>query len=418
MNIPAPDGKRIVVVGGGFAGVSLCRGLSGCGAQVVVIDSNNYHQFQPLLYQVATAGLEPTAIAFPLRKFLRSSRNFYFRRATVSGVDTVNKTITTDQGSVSYDFLVLAAGTDTNYFGMQNIQRAALPLKSVGEALALRNRLLEVMELAACQEDPVERARLMTIVIVGGGPTGVELAGAVAELKRHIFGKDYPELDMAQMKIYLLNASPRLLESFSEQSSQTALVELQKMGVEVLLSAAVKDFADGKVIYNDGQTIDCELVVWVSGVIANEFSGVGSTSRGRRIVVDQYNKVVGAEDVFAIGDISFMACDGYPSGHPQVAQVAIQQGSTLAGNLKHILQNKGDRRPFKYYDKGSMATIGRAKAVTEIKGIKIKGFIAWVAWLALHLLYVVGAHNRFTVLTDWFWGLIIYDRPFRTIIRK
>lgn len=422
LNIPAPvEGiKRIVIVGGGFGGIALAQSLGKrSGFQTVLIDRNNYHQFQPLLYQVATSGLEPTAISFPIRKIFRKVRDFHFRMAEVEAVDRVAGRLRTSAGELHYDYLVLAAGTDTNYFGMENVERHSMPLKSVSEALALRNRVLEVMEQAVRVVDPEARAALLNFVVVGGGPTGVEMAGALAELQQRIFPKDYPELDIAGMKIYLLNAAPRLLEGFSEESSARALHDLRADGVEVVLNAAVKDYDGQTVFYNDSETITARTVVWASGVIANTISGITpeQCGRGRRIKVDAFNRIPDNERVFVIGDQCLQVSDSrYPGGHPQVAQVAIQQGEQLAANLLRIVSGTASV-PFVYKDKGSMATIGRNRAVAEIGGRRFGGFAAWALWLFVHLLFIIGVRNRLTVLFDWSWSYITYDRPLRTIIR-
>ncbi|MCC8062042.1 MAG: NAD(P)/FAD-dependent oxidoreductase [Rikenellaceae bacterium] len=420
LNIPAPRNKRVVIVGGGFGGIAAGRVLTRHGEfQTVLVDRNNYHQFQPLLYQVATSGMEPTAISFPLRKVFRKGKDFHFRMAGVEAVDAARNILHTTAGDLHYDYLVLAAGTDTNYFGMESVARHALPLKSVGEALALRNRVLATMELAVRTADAAERAELLNFVVVGGGPTGVELAGALAELQRRIFPKDYPELDISAMKIYLLNAAPRLLEGFSEESSARALKDLERAGVRVVLGATVKDFDGHAVTYNDGESIPARTVIWASGVIANALDGISTEQlgRGRRVKVDEYNRMEGAENIFVIGDQCLLTSDPrYPNGHPQVAQVAIQQGKQVARNLLSSVAGKAPE-PFRYKDKGSMATIGRNRAVAEIWGRHFGGFFAWALWLFVHLLFIIGVRNRLTVLFDWSWSYLTYDRPLRTIIR-
>lgn len=414
LNIPTPATKRVVVIGGGFGGLSLVKGLRNSGMQIVMLDRNNFHQFQPLLYQVATAGLEPTAIAFPIRKLLARHKDFHFRMTEVTQVRAEQNIIVTTDGELSYDYLVMATGTDTNYFGIESVRENAMPLKSIGEALALRNRILSILEKAQKLATPENISSYLNIVIVGGGPTGVELAGAVAELRNTIFPKDYPEIDFNLMHIYLVNASGRLLEAFSLASSAEALSRLEAMGVEVMLNTAVKQYDGATVSYGDSGTITSELVVWVGGVAASYPDGISSQVKGRggRLKTDLFNRIEGYDNIFAIGDIALISCEKYPAGHPQVAQVAIQQGRNLAMNLL-----KGDFSiPFSYYDKGSMATIGRDSAVAEISRYRFKGFIAWVLWLAVHLLFIIGVRNRLTVLFDWGWSYITYDRPLRTII--
>lgn len=420
LNIPESSKKRVVIVGGGFGGVALARALTRSSTfQTVLIDRNNYHQFQPLLYQVATSGMEPTAISFPLRKVFRKGKDFHFRMAEARAVEPERNVLRTSAGDLHYDYLVLAAGTDTNYYGMENVERHALPLKSVGEALALRNRVLAAMEQAVRTADPAERTELLNFVVVGGGPTGVELAGALAELQRRIFPKDYPELDIAAMKIYLLNAAPRLLEGFSEESSARALKDLRHSGVEVVLGTTVKDFDGHAVTYNDGESIPARTVIWASGVIANALDGISAEQlgRGRRVKVDEYNRMEGTENIFVIGDQCLLTSDPhYPNGHPQVAQVAIQQSRRVAENLLRTAAGQ-QPEPFAYKDKGSMATIGRNRAVAEIGGRHFGGFFAWALWLLVHLLFIIGVRNRLTVLFDWSWSYLTYDRPLRTIIR-
>lgn len=423
MNVPAPAPgiKRVVIVGGGIAGISLTRKLvKNKQFQIVLVDRHNYNQFPPLLYQVATSGLEPTAISFPLRKIFRKKKNFFFRMAKLQSVMTEQNKVRTTIGDLEYDYLVLAAGTDTNYFGNEDIIRHTMPLKSVPEALAIRNRILKVMEGVVRMEDSEEKTPYLNFVIVGGGPTGVELAGALAELKRKIFPKDYPDMDVRSMKIYLINGAPRLLESFSEESSARAFKDLEKAGVDIILGAHVTDYDGLQVSCDNGTILQSRTVIWTSGVIANPVEGLDDSQIGhaRRILVDGINRIEGLENVFAIGDQSLLESDPkYPKGHPQLAQVAIQQGKLLAKNLKRLEQGKPTRN-FAYRDKGTMATIGRNQAVAEIGNRKFGGFLAWVMWLFVHLFYIVGAKNRVTVLIDWFWGYITYDRPLRTIIES
>lgn len=416
LNIPNPEGdrKRIVVVGGGFAGITLVKSLITVGAQIVLLDKNNFHQFPPLLYQVATSGLEPTAIAFPIRKIFRNRQNFYFRMCSVTEINTQKQEVYTSEGSISYDYLVLSAGTTTNYFGNSNIATNALPLKSVQEALSIRNHLLTKMEKAAQNNDEERRKTLMSVAIVGGGPTGVELAGALAELRNHIFPSDYPQMDFSEMKIFLVSASPRLLETFHPSLSERAYKDLVKLGVDLIVGEKVTDYKNNIVTYGiDEKELSVATLIWASGVVANCFKGFDSQliSRAGRIRVDGYNRVLGSTNIYAIGDIAIM--EG--KNHPQVAQVAIQQAKNVARNMNRERKNK-PQREFHYFDKGSMATIGRNSAIAEVKNLRFHGFIAWVLWLVIHLLYILGSHNKITVFIDWAWGYLTFDRPLRTII--
>lgn len=410
-NIPAAKVARVVIVGGGFGGLAVAKALRRSSLQVVLIDKNNYHQFQPLLYQVATSGLEPTAISFPIRGVFRKHSNFHFRMASVIGVDTHSRIVKSSIGEIEYDYLVLAAGADTNYFSMENVRQNAMPLKSVSEALALRNQIYRTMEIAIDETDEDERQTYLNFVIVGGGATGVELAGAVVELRNRILPRDYPEMDFSKMRVILMNATDRLLEAFSQQSSMQTLSDLRAMGVEVMLNAKVTDYHDNEVFYNNGQTIKCRNMVWASGITANRVDGIDSVGRGGRIIVDSYNSVNGLSNVYAIGDQAIMES----TPHPQVAQVALQQGRNVGLNIIRINENRS-QKPFLYRDKGSMATIGRNRAVAELGQIKLSGFIAWVMWLFVHLLFILGVRNRFTVVTDWAWSYITRDQPLRSII--
>lgn len=414
LNITPAKVGRIVVVGGGFGGLATIKELKKTNLQIVMIDRNNYHQFQPLLYQVATSALEPTAISFPLRGVFRGYSDFHFRMATVTAVDRDANVVKTSIGDLTYDYLVLAAGADTNYFGMTNIAKNSFPLKSVGEALGLRNQIYKTMEAAIDIESEAERQSYLNFVIVGGGATGVELAGAVVELRNRILPKDYPDIDLGKMRVILLNASGRLLEAFSEQSSAQALKDLQTMGVEVMLNAKVNDYDQNVVHYNDGETIPARNMVWASGIIANKIAGVDTNlGRGSRIIVDRHNLIEGCTNVYAIGDQAIMV--DYPM--PQVAQVAIQQGWNVGKNIELQRQHK-QINPFVYIDKGSMATIGRNRAVAELKGFKVHGFIAWIMWLTVHLFFIIGVRNRLIVVWNWAWSYITGEQPLRSIIEQ
>ena len=417
-NIPEVAEKRIVIIGGGFAGLTLLRKLVKQKYQLVLIDKNNYHQFQPLFYQVATAGLEPSAISFPFRKVFQSKKNVFIRKTEVSRIDTELKRVYTTIGHINYDYLVIAIGADTNYFGNMDIKRKSFPMKSVSEALGLRNRLLENYENALITEDPKEKEGLLNIVVVGGGPTGVELTGAIAEMKKFVLPKDYPELDFHRMHIYLLEASDALLKGMSDQSSHKAYEYLLKLGVKVWLDSRVKDYDGKNVILENGTTLRTDTLIWAAGVTGNRIEGFKPESyfRSNRFLVDRFNKVNGYECVYAIGDIAFMTEKDYPAGHPQVAQVAIQQARNLAANFERMTKNK-QPEPFSYKDLGSMATVGRNLAVVDLPFIRFQGFVAWLVWMFIHLMSIVGVKNRLLIFINWLWNYFTYDQSLRLIIR-
>ncbi len=415
--IPENGKKRVVIIGGGFAGLKLAKSLKKSEFQIVLVDKNNYHQFQPLFYQVATAGLEPSAITFPLRKAFQNQQHIHFRIAALEKVDAENQAIQTDIGRLKYDYLVLAIGADTNYFGNQNIQRHATPMKSLGEAIHLRNTILTNFEKALNETDPEVIDSLLNFVIVGGGPTGTELAGALAEMKNYILPKDYPELDFSRMKIYLLEAASKVLNGYSEASSIKGKKYLEKLGVQVMTNTFVKDY-DGKAVFlADGQTLATDTLIWAAGIKGNPVHGLGAAiiGRGGRLKVDAHNLVENHSNIFAIGDIALMTTEKYENGHPQVAQVAIQQAGLLAKNLKR--QEKGQAlKAFKYVDKGSLATVGRNLAVADLPFVSFQGFAAWVLWLFVHLMAILGVKNRLFVFINWAWSYLTYDQSLRLLI--
>lgn len=420
MNIPPLYGsqKRVVIAGAGFAGLTLARKLSPKYFQVVLLDKNNYHQFQPLLYQVATAGLEPSSISFPLRKIFQRKKNIIIRVTEVTGIDSKENKLETAIGTVAYDYLVLAQGAATNYFGMKALEQYSFSMKSVSEALLLRNTLLQNYEKALVTNNEEERKALLNIVIVGGGPTGVELAGAIAEMKAIILPKEYPELDFKQMSIYLLEAAPRLLNGMSEKSGLTVREYLTQLGVNVQTNTSVENYDGYLVSLNNKKTLHSRCLIWAAGVKGAEIKGIPSSSLApnKRIQVDEFNRIIGLHNIFAIGDVAIMQSSDYPKGHPQVAPVAIQQAVLLAGNLENIMFNK-TLQPFRYHDKGSMATVGRNLAVAETGKLKMKGFIAWLVWMVVHLLSIIGVKNRLFILINWIWQYITYDQSLRLIIR-
>lgn len=416
-NIADTDKKRVVIIGGGFGGLKLANRLKGSHFQVVLIDKNNYHQFPPLLYQVASSGLESSSISFPFRKLFQKREDFYFRLAEVEAVIRERNLIRTSIGELRYDYLVIASGTVTNFFGNEVIQQKALPMKTIEEALILRNTLLTHFEKATVCTDPAEKQALMNIVIVGGGATGVEVSGVLAEMKHFVLPKDYPDLKQSEMNIYLVEGSPKLLSAMSEEASEHARRFLEEMGVTVMLQKKVVDYKDDKAILDDGSFITTKTVVWVSGVTATRFEQISNDELGRggRILVDEYNRLAGSSNVFAIGDVCLQTETDYPNGHPQVAQVAIQQGKLLAANLKRI-ESGLPLKPFHYKDLGTLATVGRNKAVADLHKVKLHGFIAWLVWMGVHLRSILGVKNKIMVLIEWIWSYFTYDQSIRLIL--
>ncbi len=418
-NIPETSRKRVVIVGAGFGGLSLAQKLANEDLQVVLIDKNNYHQFQPLFYQVAMAGLEPSSIAFPLRKIFQKKKNVHIRITKVREIHSDRKKISTDLGEIWYDYLVLGMGTNTNFFGMQNIIDNAIPMKSVSEAIYLRNRVLENFEAALSTRDQDKIAGLMTMVVVGGGPTGTEVSGTLAEMKKMILPKDYPELDFDLMKIYIFESGDGVLKVMSPEASKKGREYLEELGVIVRTGERIADYVDGYAITSTGEKIRTDNLIWSAGVVANKIQGFPEEvyARGGRIKVNQFNQIQGFEDVFAVGDLAAMSGDEtYPDGHPQLAQPAIQQGKLLAKNLVSLLNGK-PMKPFVYNDLGSMATIGRNKAVVDLPKWKFQGFFAWLVWMFVHLMGILGVKNRVLVFINWFWNYVTYDQSLRLIIR-
>jgi NADH dehydrogenase len=418
-NIPETNQKRVVIVGAGFGGLVFAQKLAKQDFQIVLIDKNNYHQFQPLFYQVAMAGLEPSSISFPLRKIFQHTPNVHIRITKVNALDTSKQSITTDLGEISYDYLVLGLGTDTNFFGNQNMMDKAIPMKSVSEAIFLRNRVLQNLEDALTTEDPLEREGLMNMVVVGGGPTGVEVSGTLAEMKKIILPKDYPELDFKLMKIYLFESSPEVLEVMSDEASAKGKEYLEQLGVIVKTGIRIVDI-DGEYAYSStDEKIRTNNVVWAAGVKANAITGFSSEifGRGGRIKVNEFNQVEGFKNIFALGDLALMTTDvDFPNGHPQMAQPAIQQGKLLAQNFTKIINNRSPKA-FKYKDLGSMATIGRNLAVVDLPFWKFQGIFAWYVWMFVHLMSILGVKNKILIFINWLWNYITYDQSLRLIIK-
>ena len=418
-NIERTDKKRIVIVGGGLGGLELASKLVDDDYQVVLVDKNNYHQFPPLIYQVASGGLEPSSISFPFRRLFQGKKDFFFRMAKVESVNTDKKTIKTTVGEIDYDYLVLAFGAKTNFFGNKDIEATTLPMKSVSEAMRLRNTILRNLELALTEEDPARKQALMNIVVVGGGASGVEIAGAVAEMKKNIIARDYPDLDSSQMHIYLVNAVDRLLSAMDPVSSKRAERDLKELHVHIRQPQFATEYKDGILKTSAGLEIPTQTVIWVSGICANTVEGFPAESIGHagRFLTDRFCRVKGVKDVYAIGDVSLVEGDEeYPLGHPQLAQVAMQQAKTVAKNFKAMSKGK-ELKPFKYKNLGVMATIGRNHAVAEISGKKFGGFPAWALWLVVHLRSILGVKNKTFILLNWVWNYINYKQSLRLILK-
>ncbi|MEZ5035367.1 MAG: NAD(P)/FAD-dependent oxidoreductase [Chitinophagaceae bacterium] len=416
---------KVVIVGAGFGGLKLARKLNNKpGFEVILIDRYNYHQFQPLFYQVATAGLDASNISFPLRKVFQKSKNVRIRLCHLTAIQPDRQQIQTDIGSFAYDVLVLATGANTNFFGNTKLAAHAFSMKSTVEALQLRYRLLQLFEEAQCETDEIELQRMMNIVVVGAGPTGVEVSGALAEMKKYVLPKDFPELDFSKMHIYLLEGAEKTLATMSEKSSAQSRKYLQRLGVEVMTTTMVKDYDGQEILLQDGQKIPTTTVIWAAGIKGNIPEGIAPEliARGHRIKVDRHCRVEGFSTIYAIGDLAYMETPKFPNGLPQVAPVAMQQAKMLAKNL--IMQerksNLKNQFVFEYRDKGSMATVGRNLAVVDIPKPKMhfRGFFAWMIWMGLHLMLILGVKNRFFVFMNWLYNYATYDQNLRLIFRE
>lgn len=414
--------ERIVIVGGGFAGVNLVKRLSGCSHyEVILVDSNNYNFFPPLLYQVATGFLETSNISYPFRKLFSGQKNIRFRMGYLLSVDIEEKILELSSGNLTYDYLIFATGTESSYFGLENVKKHAIPMKTLDDALQMRNTLLQRLELATITEDEAERSKLLTIVIAGGGPTGVEISGMLAELRATLIKNEYPELAGARGEICLVNGAGELLSPMSKKSQEYTYQSLDKLGVRIILNTRVKDFDGEQVVLANDEIIDAKTLIWAAGVSAKVFDGIPLSCYGgsKRMICDEFNQVTSLENIYAIGDTCLQIHqDGFSSGHPQVAQVAIQQGKNLADNFKNKIKGKV-LKPFVYHDKGSMAIIGRNKAVADFPRPKLhfKGFIAWSMWLFIHLLSLINYKNRIKTLSNWGIAYFTKDQSLRMIIR-
>ena len=414
LQIPDTTKKRIVIIGAGFGGMTLAKKLDKNKFQVVLIDRNNYHQFQPLFYQVAMAGLEPSSISFPLRKAFQNNKDVIIRVAEVERIDLDNKTIFTSEGECSYDSLVLAMGAKTNFYGNAKFEEHTYGLKSLSEALLLRNDLLKDMESAILEKNYEKRQGYIDITIVGGGATGVEVAGALSELKNFVYPKDYIELDIKEVDIYLIQSGNTLLQGMSQKSSEAAEQFLTKMGVKIIKNTKVIDVEGDKVFLNNGELLLSRKVIWAAGITCSKITGLPDSfyTRGNRIIVNNHMQSIENQSVYVIGDQALLTTDTSTEGHPQVAQVALQMGAHLAKFLNGKTQS-----PFQYKDKGTMATIGRNKAVVDLKRISFKGFFAWIIWLVVHLFALIGVKNKVFVLFNWIWNYLTYDQSLRLILK-
>ncbi len=419
MNIPNSTLPRIVIIGGGFAGIALAKKLKNKKVQVVLLDKHNYHNFQPLMYQVATGGLEAGSIAYPIRKVIQEYDDFYFRLTNVEEIDTKNKKVIAEIGELSYDYLVIATGSKTNYFGNKEMERNSMAMKTIPQSLNIRSLILENFEQAVLTKDVAEQNSLINFVLVGGGPTGVELSGALAEMKKAILQKDYPDLDIAKMQINLIQSGDRILNTMSEKSSAAAENFLTNLGVKIWKNVRVTNYNGRTITTNSDMIFDTATVIWTAGVQGAIVAGLDSKSlveKVERIRVNEFNQVLGYSDIFALGDIASMESEAYPQGHPMMAQPALQQGRLLGENLLKLIQNK-PMKAFEYNDKGSMATIGRNKAVVDLPHYHFSGVFAWFVWMFVHLFSLIGFKNKAVVFLNWVYNYIRFDREGRLIIR-
>jgi NADH:ubiquinone reductase (H+-translocating) len=418
MNIPSTRGKRIVIVGCGFAGLNLAKKLKNSGYQVVILDKHNYHQFPPLFYQVASAGLEASSILFPIRKVFQGYKDLFIRKAEVKNIDTAARLVNTTAGEVSYDYLVISFGATNSFFGSKEMEKNSNGMKTIAEVLDFRNTLLMNFEEALTTKTQEEKQQHLNIVIVGGGPSGVEISGALSEMNHHVIPKDFPELRNTKSNIYLIEAADRVLNMMSEKSSRKAREFLEQSGVKVLLNTKVTGSTEHSVFISPGEKIDTSMIIWTAGIKGNHIEGLDPQvyTKGERIITDRYSRVKGYDNVFALGDVAFMIEEKYPKGHPQVAQVAIQQGKLLAGNL--ISEKEGKPwKEFRYRDLGTMATVGRNLAVVELPFIHFHGIFAWYVWMFIHLMAIVGVKNKLMIFINWAWKYVTYDQSFRLILR-
>lgn len=420
LNIPQTDRKRIVIVGGGFAGLALIRALRRSAFQIILVDKHNYHMFKPLLYQVASSALNVGDIAFPFRKMFHGWKNIYFRMGYIERIDPEKHRLETTAGTIGYDYLILATGSIPNFFKIENIKRNALPMSNITDALNIRNRMLRNFEMAVTATTKEECSSRLNAVIVGAGASGVEIAGALAEMRRYVMPRDYPQLDTSQMNIYLIEEQNRVLGSMSEKTSEEALKTLSDKGIRVILGRKIVDYENYCAVFDDGARIPTYNLIWTCGIKSAAFPGIPPVwiGRGGRIRVDAFNRVIGCEDLFAIGDTALMLEDpNYPQGHPQLARVAISQGKRLAHNLKNS-QTGRPMQPYRYKNYGVMATVGRNKAFVEWDKVQFGGFFAWIVWSVVHIMFLLGIQGKLKVFWGWIWNYFGHDLPIRLIIGK
>jgi NADH dehydrogenase len=418
-NLPVSAQPRVLIIGCGFGGLKLAQDLADAPVQVVMVDRNNYHNFQPLLYQVATGALEADSIAYPVRKIFAGQKNFYYRMADVRGVVPATNTVQTSVGDIRYDYLVIATGSLTNFFGIESIEKNAMQIKSIPNALNLRSFIFQNFEQALLETDPEKKQALLNIVVVGGGPTGVEISGSLAEMRKHVLPKDYPELDLQKMQIFLVEAGPALLGPMSKASQEDAMRYVDELGVQVRLNTAIKRFEDGRAYYSDTEFIPTENMVWAAGVNGAALPGLPEevVTRNKRLNVNRWNQLQGHTNIFAIGDVANMVTTEMPKGLPMLAPVAQQQAALLAENLQRMLRGETPKE-FNYLNKGVMAIISRNKAVVDLpNNVHFKGFLGWLAWLFIHLILLVGFRNKVVALVDWAFSYFSSDQALRLIIR-
>lgn len=407
--------KHIVIIGGGFAGINIIKSLDKEKFDITLVDRHNFHSFPPLFYQIASSGLDSGSISFPFRREVRHMKHVRFHMGEVKSVNTSAKTITTQFETISYDYLLIAAGTTNNFFGMNDLRDKVYTLKSVAEAIRLRNEVLDRLERASIAKDEDEKKRLLSFVVIGAGPTGVEVAGAIGEMKRYILPREYPDLDKEDLKILIVEGADKVLRTMSEDASRHATEYLGHLMVDVKLNTTMVSYDNNIVKFANGEEVYCETLIWTAGITGEHIEGFDKSvfGRGGRFIVDSYNRVNGFNDIFALGDIAYMESPQYPHGYPQLAQVAIQQAKCLAKNL-----NIGEfKKKFEYKDKGSMATVGRNRAVADLHKLHMYGRPAWVAWMFVHLISILGMRNKLTVLINWIWAYCTYSTSLRLLIR-